>query len=685
MVYEWEPHRQTCYRLYVEESKSLEDVMVIMCEQHGFQPSRRAFQAQFRKWDFPTKYKPAFKNTTLVARVRELWEQNISHKEMLRVLVEEDGFQIGERELARVRHKHGLRLRDPGGFGVFRNQPSASLAAAAASQHGVKQTRIAEQEETADSADETGSSLEEEDSGSEDSEGDGAPAAGDYGAPAEQVPVIFAHDPVAEDIDPETAARREQRKRALEAESLQKWAAKKRRRRTKEWAGLPADPPGPPRFPSETTLDEAKAILQLDAEAYRMMRQKFQTLCEAADVLKKTLAGPEKWEALKEQLVRENMHLRAIMWDQQNMEKKRLAIDVIAGDVTKRLRVASNFMTLAAAKTELGLNPAQGREIRGSLYKLLAEAKFTAKSEEGQEHWAEIKRKWIASSKILEEQTALAETDPTQRLRMKAIELLAKDTLRRYRGDVKRKAKKLEAPAPEPGTIKAVPTRAAKQASPMTPKKRQLRPLAPSSQRRLRLVQPSPAPIRPLHSESRLLPAALMDSPPHQPDLASMNAQLGSALLLGAESQHPFVNEQYHVPGYAHTTPGQLAAVYQQQQHQHQHHHHHHHQQPTPTSTIAVYFRLHQTSVVPVVTASMWIATLSSGSSIDELRARAVEKYPGSLCLAVQGVIKDGKGGEIPLPVTDDAELDAYLQHAQSTGAPTFSVQLVLGGQRDWV
>ena len=90
--------------------------------------------------------------------------------------------------------------------------------------------------------------------------------------------------------------------------------------------------------------------------------------------------------------------------------------------------------------------------------------------------------------------------------------------------------------------------------------------------------------------------------------------------------------------------------------------------------TIAVFFRIHPGSTIQVGgQSSMWISTLSS-RSIEHLRNTAVEKYPGVICLGIEGIVKDGKGGELPLPVTDDVELETYLHHAQ--GAPIFQVQL---------
>ena len=93
---------------------------------------------------------------------------------------------------------------------------------------------------------------------------------------------------------------------------------------------------------------------------------------------------------------------------------------------------------------------------------------------------------------------------------------------------------------------------------------------------------------------------------------------------------------------------------------------------------MAVYFRLHASSPLQGVVSRLWIATLS-GRSVQELRSTAVANYPGVVCLAIEGIVKDGKGGELPLPVSDDMEMEAYLQHIQGmgSGAPTFSVMLV--------
>jgi hypothetical protein len=196
-------------------------------------------------------------------------------------------------------------------------------------------------------------------------------------------------------------ARKAERKRALEMENAELWATKKRRRHTKPFAGLPADPPAPPRFPSETTLEEAKAILQIGVADYRDMRAKFLRICEENGVAKKTVCGPERWEALKEQLIRECMYLRAVMWDPADMDRKQLAIEIISNDVTKRIRVIGNVMGVSEAKRVFNLNPREGNEVRAVLYKMLEADRFVSKREDGQEHWEELKRIWLERTNLM--------------------------------------------------------------------------------------------------------------------------------------------------------------------------------------------------------------------------------------------------------------------------------------------
>ncbi|KKY31249.1 hypothetical protein UCDDA912_g08802 [Diaporthe ampelina] len=189
MVYDWEAHRDTLNRLYVDEKRSVEDIITYMRTNHNFAPSKRAYQAQFRRWEFPSKHQPALKNEDLVARIKELWERNLSQAEMLRILNEEDGYHIKSRELNRVRSKHRWLLRVPTG----------------------------KTKDGADISPHAGESNGEDDDGDEGLQM--AMQSPSYGLPGE----------------PDLASQlKEERERRMQAESAERWATKKRRRRTRQ-------------------------------------------------------------------------------------------------------------------------------------------------------------------------------------------------------------------------------------------------------------------------------------------------------------------------------------------------------------------------------------------------------------------------------------------------------------------
>jgi hypothetical protein len=636
--------------------------------------------------------------------VKELWEQNLSQKDMISTLVEE-GYDVGEREVARIRSKNGWLLRSANdGYG----QPVSARRSA--------RRRTGSVEEVDDDGEgdvETGGNDAEVAHG--DAHGDHAHGIHDdqsywnYGASGLEAVDAQVQD---ETLNAMREARREYRKRTYEVEVQERWMTKKRRRHTRPYGGLPADPPGPPRFPSETTLTEAKEILQLDKNEYKTFREKFYTLCVDAGVWKKTLVGPERWEALKDQLVRESMHLRAVMWDPADMDRKRLAIEVICCDVTKRIRTEATAMHMTDAKLVLGLNPEEGRVIRGQLYNLLAQEKFTSKLEEGLDYFEELKQRWIAGSPVLGSVVAVGPSDPDYQRKMKAINVLCRDATRRYRDDVFRQGKTPailkppteKTPTPEPKAKtprKPSAKAAAKKAAQSTSAPAQT-PAAASEPTATGSPAPAPAPPpqprrrgRPPgtrnkkkalpHTESRLVPADLVEP---QADQQILDAQLGAAdVPVAPEHQNRFADEQY-VQGYA---AAQQSQTYQQQhppppQPQLQQ------QQaapvPAPASpgapgAIAAFFRLSSASMMmfPGV-QTQWICPLNS-RTMDELRSAALQKTPGGLCYKIEGMVKDGKGGELPLPVSDAAELETYLQHVQGH-APTLRVSVVPGEDQTW-
>jgi hypothetical protein len=323
---------------------------------------------------------------------------------MLRMLNEE-GFEIKERELMRVRAKNRWLLRVPNGM------KSASYSAD--QPHTDEETLLALQQEVYAQDDEV-------------FDADNAP-------PQTPVEVPRAASP---GLSPEVIAKRKRRLEQLQSESAERWASRKRRRRTRGWAGLPADPPGPPRFPSETTIDESKTYLSLDNNLYRELRDHFQRICEEAGFVKKTTAGPEKWQAAKDRLIAESPHLQSVFWsDNTNVETKTLALDVVCTDVTKRMRTLERRMTIAEAKNALGINPEESRQVRNAFYQTLKNDHFTSKLEAGDDHWKELKQSWIDGSELLKGILAPGDADPEHATKVKAMEVLCRDVMKRLRDD----------------------------------------------------------------------------------------------------------------------------------------------------------------------------------------------------------------------------------------------------------
>ncbi|EQL00683.1 hypothetical protein OCS_03605 [Ophiocordyceps sinensis CO18] len=628
MVYDWDRHQQTCYRLYIDEGKSLEDIRAHLRSAHGFAPSKRAFQTQFRRWNFPPKQRPAHANDRLVSRVKELWENNLVQREMLRVLNEEDGFSIKARELIRLRTRNRWLLRAPNGEGFKSSEPD-----------GRKGTREPEPQDQ-DSI----SALPNK---------------------PDEPPAESATDGRADSRD-DRGKRNQQRRR--------------RRAASSDRTGLDA------RFPSETTLDQARRILDLDPLTYRTLRNSFQLICHQEGVSKKTLAGTEKWEAMKMRLVRHLPLLQTALWTaKDDSEPVKLALDVICTDVTKRMRTLETRMTSAEAKNALGVNPEESRDMRAVLHGVLSESSLTCKSEASPQQWQDLKRRWSERSTLVRGIMDGVEDDPDSRNKLRALEVVAKDVMKRIR-DGKGRMEQRSTQQPYLGPVTTLHGEQ-----------------APSSDKTIE-DQRSPAEeldefqaglgddvcsnaFDDMSDVSHVSHVAFspasgprgtpLDIPVHPPALSSSYSQdalakaprvlesslpvamgMESSLLLGAHAPPDFINEPYVHPQY--DPIASPVSVFS-------------HMEPV-SSACAVYFRLHPSSSF-MAGAGLWIAMLDT-HSVQELRDLAVERFPGTVCVRVEGILKDGKGRELPLQIEEDQELSAYLAHLQGT-APTFSVQLV--------
>ncbi|SPO02394.1 uncharacterized protein DNG_05067 [Cephalotrichum gorgonifer] len=592
--------------------------------------SKRAFQGQFRRWGFPLKQNPVYRDDRLATRVRELWERNMPQREMLRILGE-DGFEIKDRELVRLRTRNKWLLRDPRGDSRLEGTPEdKGFAAAESSPDPITPYNDAE-------------------SPGEGMATPGSPATG---------------------------------------------GSRKRRRRTRGWAGQPADPPGPPRFPSETTIDEARVILQLDSAGYRAVRTVFQRICEANGVVKKTLAGPERWDATKAELVREVPQLQTLMWavaeEERDAERRKLALDIICTDVTKRMRDGDKRMTLADAKKVLGINPEEARGLRSAFYKVLAgqEVPVRCKSTAGAGRWVELMGEWVAGSELVRGLLPGDQGSPEYKERWKALDILATDVMKRMRDERIRKEARVRgkgksADAKVEGEPSGVLT---EQGTATRGGGSELAEVSPGS------IQASPATVSSMDPEDGI--GAMMSDfdhvspvPPLQlVPVVNLRAQGGGSMSDDSSHHHRLLFEspadialdrQLLIPGGSPAYVDQPYAPFIQSPLTYSPHPHHHHM-PLQQTTIAVYLRLHPSSTY-VAAPAIWIATLSS-HSLQELRHVAAEKFgDAATCVAVEGVLRDGEGGECALGIGGDEELGAYLAHLGG-GTPTFNITLAWRG-----
>ncbi|KAL4930576.1 Clr5 domain-containing protein [Aspergillus undulatus] len=580
MVYDWDGKREICYQMYIRERKALEEIMEYMRNVYQFSPSKRAFQTQFKRWGFPSKQNPAHKNLQLVSRVKQLWETNTSQRDMLRILNEE-GFQIKERELMRVRAKNRWLLRVPNGT-------KAQQATLNQAQSPEEDGLLALQQEVYHSPE-------------------------PYNESETLQPDTAAPPGSSPRLPSEIVAKRKERLDRLKAESAERWAARKRRRRTRGWAGLPADPPGPPRFPSETTIDESKKYLSLDNAGYRQIRDQFQRICEEAGFIKKTIAGPEKWQEAKNTLIQESEHLQRVFWEDPNqLEAKSLALDVVCTDVTKRMRTLERRMTIAEAKNALEINPEESRQIRNAFYNTLKTDHFTSKLEAGDEHWKELKEQWIRGSGLLQRILAPGPADPGHAAKLRALEVLCRDVMKRLRDDQtkrdpsrRRQSTRANSRIPDAGTPDA--------------------------------VGPFDSDIS--NGISTLASQALASAPITASDLGDM--QIDPSLLQAAND--PTFTGSGNAFGYV--DPMLDSSV----------------MPITVDLVISSESELH-------VDSKPWVDKLST-RSITELRQLVSAKFPDSVVVKVEALDSDANGNNVTFLIEDDNEFYGYLSHLQGRNA----------------
>lgn len=364
----------------------------------------------------------------MVNRIKELWQANYVQKRMLEVLTGE-GWDIDELKLGRIRRKHGVFLRLASGY----NGDAVGHGTGQKRKRGIDGSHAIEA--VSNLLSEGGSVLQSHDETMGDAEhvpassADVLPEA--HGSEHTQLSTIDTDK--ASNLPPAIAAQRAQRLVEIQAQSDEQLQSKKRRRRIRGLAHLPPDQPGlPPRYKSETSLDECKSFLHLDNDLYKSVRSQFEAICIEAGIIKKRFCQPGAWQEAKNRLVRENTHLAAVLNPvHADIEKRDNALEVVCADVTKRMRMQKKQIFLKDANNILGLDPEQSKAIRRQFYEILKEDQFESMLLCGKEHYAELKQRWIDDSPFLQQMFSAALDEDKKR----SIDVLLRDATKRYNDD----------------------------------------------------------------------------------------------------------------------------------------------------------------------------------------------------------------------------------------------------------
>ncbi|PON30731.1 hypothetical protein TGAM01_v200151 [Trichoderma gamsii] len=644
--------------------------------------SRRAFQAQFRRWDFPLKTKSRCQDDRLLGRIKELWEQNFSPNEMIKILVDE-GFDAGPHEIMKLRLKNRWLFRGPN------NEKAKAIDTSTTNSNDELQLPENLEPSALLDAGESTLSLQHGEQGQ-----------GERGVDRED-----EREADAEDADegvsnhalstPSPGIGLDDDANATESAQHQADKNKKKRNRFKTDASGAIV-----RFPSEMTIDDARSKLGLDKPTYRSLRVAFQNICTAMDVSKKS-AGSEKWEAAKTRLLHIKPELYHKLWTPEDeLESKQAALDVICTDIAKRMRSMDSKMSVAEVKNALGINPQEARDARVAFNEVLIEAGFTTKldSTPTAQQWDDLRRLWGSRSDVIQKILDDIDSDPSNRLKVKALDVLSRDTLKRLRDNrASRSPKKqaqldrieldmsqfpndLDTNHDDTGLLLG-PRLSAGQidlGDGLSPNA--LDDVSDASYTPQAILSPDnsgaitpylPLSLQPSHVVGGSLDAPTAALRPQAPPLTTpqmfnsgdtpnvhLDSTVGQPLLLDSNAGTGFLNESYVAPPYGTTHPA--AQLF-------------HHNPPISTA-YAVYFRMHPSSTF-IPSEPLWIATMSS-KSVQELRQAATDKLPGAACVRIEGVVKDSNGGEIPLVINNDEHLAAFFTYTLGE-TPTFSVLLV--------
>lgn len=555
--------------------------------------SRKSFLRQFAAWGFPNHNKKLTPEEVEAAseRIQELWNLNMNQKDIKSTIADE-GYEVKDYDFSKIWKRLGLRLRNEAGYKApdpeKRKRKRSTTATEAAGVDIVLQTQL----EAANAAPTNDAGVDNVDEGGQS---------------------------LLTPLDLQQEALRQQRILEIQLESDQKLATNKRRRRIRGFGHLPPDAPGlAPRYNSETSLDECKAILQFSNEMYQTVRTEFQTICESRDILKKTKCAKGVWDEAKHTLVGNNMHLSAVMDPlQPDQDRKNVALDVLCQDVTKRMRVAGKQITVAEANNIIGINPTESKAIRRSLYEILSADHFESRLLSGEDHFQALRQQWLDAN---DDKLNLAlQSQDAQK--MKAVELLCSDAMKRFREDKNKRGERQMVqrntgygPGPGPAYLATTP--------------------------RSRLG----AEARALREAGKPVPKPKQRGDP--PDRYPPHITIGSNTL--SQPAEPVNLDP------ALSAPGPFVIEHA----------------PRP---IPAYFRLSPSSTLAASHPKIWHGKVAT-ATVKDLHAAATSKASVAVATKISGVVKNPSGPDDSWQIDLDDELEVYLEACGDK--PTFMVVL---------
>ncbi|QIW98300.1 hypothetical protein AMS68_003818 [Peltaster fructicola] len=595
--HDWSDKRDLCYKLYVDEHKQIKEIIDYFTTALGVDVSEVPSR-QFRRWQFPSRREKLSSEDEdrLVERIKQLWQANYVQKQMLETLADE-GWQLDQPALARLRRKHGVMLRIAAGYNRDNMGPGT----------GKKRKRDAEEDQQQQEQDVVAELT-----------------------PAEPITYDAA---VQIDMEPADAARRAQRLMEIQSNSDAQFSTRKRRRRIRGYAHLPADAPGlPPRYKSETSLDECKAFLGLSNDLYKELRQKFEDICNDMDIIKKRLCSDGAWESAKKRLIRENVHLSAVLNPvHDNLAERENALEVVCADVTKRMRNMKKRIFVKQANNILGINPEQSKELRRQFYEILRADHFETMLLCGKDHWEELKQQFYDTSDIMQQLLSQGFDEEKKR----CVDVLLRDAMKRHNDNNVTKIPHLSQKnvpyGPGPG-----PAKRGKNEPDGDP-------VQPSV---VLTSYPSARSGRPLDLDPALFAALSADLTINTDPIPIANIAMSDTQAMPLQ-HFSNVPPTISVTGLSH-------------------------------QTVPAYFRLSTESRMRQQHPKMWLATLQS-PTVGALRAAATAKTKTAGIVHISGVVKnDDDGREDQYRIDGDDELAAYLETVKESanGKVTFVVRL---------